>query len=345
MAVSSERRPTVPGVIDTLSAGFNLVNRRPWLLAVPVLLDLFLWFGPRLSVAPLIADFLRVTATPADLSPDYVQAIDQARQALTLMGGQLNLMGLLAAGFLGLPSLISITALGTDFLPAGQVAFQISSGLAAIPVVLLLMVLSVWIAALYLASLAQTIREGHVTRPTLVRQVWWMGWRLTMWLGFILAIAIIAGFPAMLALGVAAVVNTDLASFFTGLVWLAVMWVAVYMFFVVPSVSLGQAGVGRSIWNSLNVVRRNLGSALGLVVVINLIQRGLPMIWDMFAADAWALPISIVGNAYIGTGLMAACMIFYGQRFALWQMAVRGRAAQAPPLEEKTDSAGGSVQG
>jgi hypothetical protein len=344
MAVSSEKRPTIPGVIDTLSAGFNLVNRRPWLLAVPVLLDLFLWLGPRLSVAPLIADFLRVTTSPADLGADYAQAIDQARQALTLMGGQLNLMGLLAAGFLGLPSLVSITALGTDFRPAGPMAFEISSALAAIPIILVLTVLSVWIAALYLASLSQTIREGRVTRSTLVHQVWGLGWRLTMWLGLILAVAAFAGLPAMLALGVAGVFNANLASFFTGLVSLAVMWVAVYMFFVVPSVSLGQAGVFRSIWNSVNVVRFNLGSALGLVVVINLIQRGLPMIWDMFAADAWALPISIVGNAYIGTGLMAACMIFYGQRFALWQMAALGRAAQAPPLEGKSESAGGSVQ-
>lgn len=344
MAFSSEKRPAVPGVIDTLSAGFNLVNRRPWLLAVPVLLDLFLWWGPRLSVSPLIADFLRVTASPADLSPEYAQAIDQARLALTEMGGQLNLMGLLAAGFLGLPSLLSITAMGMDFLPAAPATVQLSSLLVTIPVSLLLLVLSVWIAALYLASLAQTIREGRVTRATLVSQVWGLGWRLTMWLGLILAVAVFVGFPAMLALGVAAVFSANLASFFTGLAWLAVMWVAVYMFFVVQSVSLGQAGVFRSMWNSVNVVRWNLGSALGLVVVINLMQRGLPMIWDMFATDAWALPVSIVGNAYIGTGLMAASMIFYGQRFALWQAAMRGRAAQTPSLEVKGDNAGGSVQ-
>jgi hypothetical protein len=344
MAFSSEKRPSVPGVIDTLSAGFNLVNRRPWLLAVPVLLDLFLWLGPRLSIAPLIADFLRATASPVDLSADYVQAIDQARLALTEMGGQLNLTGLLAAGFLGMPSFISITALGIDFLPAVPIGIELTSLLAAIPVVLLLMVISVWIAALYLASLAQTIREGRVTRATLVTQVWGLGWRLTAWLGLILAIAVFVGFPALLALGVAAVFNANLASFFTGLAWLAVMWVAVYLFFVVQSVSLGQVGIFRSMWNSVNVVRWNLGSALGMVVMINVIQRGLPMVWEMFATDAWALPVSIVGNAYIGTGLMAASMIFYGQRFALWQAALRNRAAQTPAVESKSDKAGGGVQ-
>ena len=85
---------------------------------------LFLWWGPRLSIAPLIADFLRVTASSAELGAEYAQAIDQARQTLTLLGGQLNLMGLLAAGFLGVPSLLSITALGIDFLPAVPPTFQ-----------------------------------------------------------------------------------------------------------------------------------------------------------------------------------------------------------------------------
>ncbi len=337
MALPSEKRPAVPGVIDTLSAGFNLVNKRPWLLAVPVLLDLFLWWGPRLSIAPLIADFLRVTASPVELGAEYAQAIDQARQTLTLLGGQLNLMGLLAAGFLGVPSLLSITALGIDFLPTVPLTLQLSSLVVAIPVTLLLLVLSVWIAALYLASLAQTIREGRVAWATLAGQTWGLGWRLTMWLGLILAVAVFVGFPAMLALGVAAVFNANLASFFTGLAWLAVMWVAVYMFFVVQSVSLGQVGVIRSIRNSVGVVRGNLGSALGLVVVVNLIQRGLPMIWEMFATDAWALPVSIVGNAYVGTGLMAATMIFYGQRFALWQATVRDGTVQKPSLAARKD--------
>ncbi|MBI2912035.1 MAG: hypothetical protein HYY05_07815 [Chloroflexi bacterium] len=42
------------GIIDTLSAGFGLVARRPWLLVVPVGVDLLLWIGPHLSVEPLV---------------------------------------------------------------------------------------------------------------------------------------------------------------------------------------------------------------------------------------------------------------------------------------------------
>ena len=44
------KREQSAGIIDTLTSGYGLINRWPALLAPPILLDLFLWFGPRLSV-------------------------------------------------------------------------------------------------------------------------------------------------------------------------------------------------------------------------------------------------------------------------------------------------------
>ena len=42
------------GIIDTLGAGFGLIARRPWLLVVPIAVDLLLWIGPHLSAEPLV---------------------------------------------------------------------------------------------------------------------------------------------------------------------------------------------------------------------------------------------------------------------------------------------------
>ena len=64
---TGRQRSQVPGVIDTLTAGYNLVNRHPWLLVLPLLLDVALWWGPQLSVAPLIADLMRVASPPPEL--------------------------------------------------------------------------------------------------------------------------------------------------------------------------------------------------------------------------------------------------------------------------------------
>ncbi len=48
------------GLIDTLSSGFKVVQRRPWLILPPILLDLWLWLGPRWSIQPLADSLLRL---------------------------------------------------------------------------------------------------------------------------------------------------------------------------------------------------------------------------------------------------------------------------------------------
>src|SRR5512146_371157 len=45
-----ETLPPPPGVIASLQAGFNVVSNRVALITLPVLLNAFLWLGPRLSV-------------------------------------------------------------------------------------------------------------------------------------------------------------------------------------------------------------------------------------------------------------------------------------------------------
>src|ERR1041384_7064582 len=45
--LTARREAPPTGVIETLSAGYAAVNRQPWVLLLPVLLNLFLWLGPR----------------------------------------------------------------------------------------------------------------------------------------------------------------------------------------------------------------------------------------------------------------------------------------------------------
>src|SRR5947209_19607552 len=44
-----------PGIIETLQAGYDTLNARPYLIAVPLALDLFLWLGPRFTSPALFA--------------------------------------------------------------------------------------------------------------------------------------------------------------------------------------------------------------------------------------------------------------------------------------------------
>jgi hypothetical protein len=316
---ATDNRPPVRGVIDTVSAGFRLASRHPWLVAIPAGLDMALWLGPRLGVGQLLLDLLRQATPPADLGADYLAAFESTRQVLTEMSGQINLAGLLSANFLGVPTLLGTGALGRDLLETPPMVIELGSWAALGFTAVVLTLLSVWIGAVYLAGLANAVRQAAPDPRALAADTWFAGWRLTVWLALQAAAALFLGIPAMALVGVVMFFNVNAASFIMGLAWLVIMWVAIYLFFVVPSVAVGQAGAFRSMWNSLNVVRWNLGAALGLIVLVSLLQRGMPLAWEALAAEPALMPLCIIGNAYIGTGLMAACLIFYRERYAIWQ--------------------------
>ncbi len=79
--------PRAAGVVDSLSAGFGVVNEQPWIILFPVLLDLFFLFGPRVSIAPLVSQF----AT----QPAFVRAFGAEAAAPTIaFAEEANLLGL-----------------------------------------------------------------------------------------------------------------------------------------------------------------------------------------------------------------------------------------------------------
>ena len=64
LRMSSDRThaPTPPvGVIESISRGFEMVAGHLGLILLPILLDLFLWMGPRVS----FQDYFRNTMSPA----------------------------------------------------------------------------------------------------------------------------------------------------------------------------------------------------------------------------------------------------------------------------------------
>jgi len=63
-----EEFPPPPGIIGSLRAGFDAVSSHVGLILLPVLLDVFLWLGPRLSVDGLINPFLNIIFNQARLT-------------------------------------------------------------------------------------------------------------------------------------------------------------------------------------------------------------------------------------------------------------------------------------
>ena len=71
------------GVIDTLSAGYAAVNRRLWLLGIPIALDLVFWAGPRLGLDRFATTFTLPLAAPGQA--EGAQAVPASFDLLMLL--------------------------------------------------------------------------------------------------------------------------------------------------------------------------------------------------------------------------------------------------------------------
>jgi hypothetical protein len=98
----------------------------------------------------------------------------------------------------------------------------------------------------------------------------------------------------------------------TGL--LVEFWMLVYLFFLVDAVVIGGYGPLRAAKSSLLVVRQSLWSALGFVCLTLFISLGMQLVWGLLARQSWGLPVAILGNAYVSSGLIAASLLFYRNR-------------------------------
>jgi len=333
------------GVIGCLAAGFEVVGRHLWLVTLPVLLDLFLWLGPRLSVATLLQQFVAILRVQPAPDPATMRQIAQAAQLLEQFGKQFNLFSFLSAlPLLNVSSLLAWYALGTvsplgetRLLVVTNVLTLIAWGAVLIPIGLVL-------GFLYLNSLAHRVRAMRFSDeqgPALAKAE---GPALSKAEGpalskaegpehvvemssgvgrfirvFLFATAVLIGGTVLVSLWMLlAGTAVAIAPLLGLLVWAFGMglgsYIMLHFLFVVHGILIGRRGLLRAFWESILLIHTQFPSVIGLVVLVVVIYKGLGFVWSLPSGDSWSLLIGILGNGCIATGLTAATFVFYQER-------------------------------
>lgn len=290
------------GIIDTLTAGYNTLNRRIWILVVPVALDLFLWLGPRMVTSP------DLVALAASTEPRYAEQMGNVQHTL----GGFNFFFLLA---LYMPSLVT----KVDHLPAPLGAEHVLRTPDALALAFVALFLgSLWLGCFYLALLAQMVRDGQAHLGRALVRVWLYWLRCLGLIVIAVAIGALMVLPSMLLMAEGGPVEGSVGRLMLGVAQLMLIWAALYCFFAVNALVLNDVGPLRAMSYSIAVTRHNLLATLGLIFLIGLIWVGTPLAWQAIASNPLGLLAGIVGNAYIGSGLVLASLIFYHERFQRW---------------------------
>jgi hypothetical protein len=317
---STGPRPSIfdglKAVIANLSDGYNLVLRRIWLIALPIALDLYLWFGPRLSARPLTRLLLSFFESPEQLPEQSRQAIETIRVFLQTAGQKYDLFALLSNSLVGMPSYLSAGP-PSGISGSAVVWGENGSALGVMALGLLLTALGLLLGSLYLAVIAQITRSGRIDLGHLFRRLW-RYWGLIALFAILLLGALSAvGVPVLMLALLLAGVSPPMAELALYAALGLLLWMIFHLVFV-PHGIVSEEGLFRAVWNSLIIVVRNFWSALFLIVLMNLIAAGFGAIWDALSVNAALTLVSVAGNAFVSTGLIAASLIFYRDRLEQW---------------------------
>jgi hypothetical protein len=292
-----------PGVIETVGNAFVLLNKRPYLLIPPVLLDVFLWLGARLSIKPL-TDAL-VNATKGSPSIDS-KTIDQ----LHAIGSSYNLFELL-----GVSTPTFVTRIGADTI-AGASRSTIED--LHWWVILLagfgLLIAGLALGMAYLTLLGFLVRDEGVTvvsygAVTLKNVV-----RTYAFFLLLIGLALLILFPLLLLSSVLLAFGISILPVVTLVVGLAVMWAYVLLYFARDAIVISQAGPAKAIYLSYNVVRANFWPCVGLIAVSFILRIGTPLALVAFTRTPWGVPLAFILHAYVLTGVAVAALLFYRDR-------------------------------
>jgi hypothetical protein len=302
-----EKKPL--GVTEALINGFELIWLNPWILLVPIALDVFLWLGPHLSARPVFQRIVTLVtlAAPANAPEETRQNIELLKSLLQTAGDTLNVFSLLATG---MPSVIGWQA-PTVTLPRPE--FIIGESVTLLAVTIALLIGAVLIAAMYLEMTARPIRRDPVAVSFLARWLRACVDLVTLALLIIIGISMLI-IPLSVVAGMLSVVNQVLGSLLLFAGMILMFWALVYLVFAVSAIFISGANAFRAIVNSIRVFRFDFLSAIGLVLVVYVLRSGFTIVWDFFDTNLWGVVFVVIANAFFNSALIAAEMIFYKDR-------------------------------
>jgi hypothetical protein len=306
-----ESLPPPPGVIGSLRAGFDAVANHVWLIVLPLGLDIFLWLGPRLSVAGLLRPFVRYMFLQARRGVE-VSELDRFLETQTSFLDLLqnfNLLSLISK-FRIFP--IGISSLLAQTMPVEtplgeQNVVEISSVPLLIGAAFILTVIGWVVGGLYFRWVSGTTLGQEEAGISLLRAIIQTFILSVCWLIGLMIILL----PVMLILALLAFINPLLANGAIFVILLLSFWLIVPLFFVPHGIFARRQNAFYSALTSLRLARFTFPTSGMFVISVLILSQGMNYLWSVPPNDSWMTLVGIAGHAFITTAVLAASFVYY----------------------------------
>jgi len=304
-----ESLPPPPGVIGSLRAGFDVVSSHVWLIFLPIVLDVFLWLGPRLSIRDIYSSFISRMLEFMSVRPFSDQDVKTLTDSVEIFG-RFNWFSWVRTFPVGVPS-IEAFGLPKELplqTPLGlQDVIQISSLIHWLGWTTLLCLAGWILGSVYFRWVSVTTLGGEEAGISPLRAL-----IQTIVLSVIWAVVLMMiFFPISLVFGLLNLISPAVSNVVLFVFLILSYWLIIPLFFMPHGIFARKQNALYSMFTSLRMSRFTLPTSGMFVFCVFLLTRGLDFLWKIPGNDSWMTLVGIAGHAFITTALLAASFVFY----------------------------------
>ena len=298
-----------PKIIPALTAGFNTAASNIYLIFLPIVIDLAIWFAPHLSVEKVLIPFVRsIKDLPGANTAEASEAIAGFLPQFEELISRFNLSVIVRTYPIGVPSLNAL--LSPSINPIGApIGFSLSSMNSIVSIIIVMVFIGLFLGSLYFSQVAGKVHE-EVSKPTFNDYTKVTGQVLLLPL-FMVAIFIMISIPLVVIIPILTFISPVIGQMGIYLSMVAIIWLLIPLAFTPHSIFLLKQNVIRSMMTSISVVRFSLPGSAFFFLVIFVISTGMNFLWSIPPDNSWMLMVGIIGHAFIATGLVAASYHYF----------------------------------
>jgi len=312
MKAATDRLPDAPpNLVNALVTGFDTITSHLELLIIPIILDLFLWLGPRLRLENLIKGFVDQMITLSNF--DLAQASETLRLGQELWNSfaeRLNFFAVLRSYPVGVPSLMAAN-LPIESPLGVPTTWEIPSVGIMFGVWILLSMIGLTVGSLYFLMVADLSTTGVVSWRKVMRHWPWVVFQVFLLTIFCFVILVAISLPGSCFISVVTISGLPFAQISLILLAGFVLWMLFPLVFSAHGIFINRSKMWVSLLDGIRLTRLTFTRTSLLFIILLIISEGLELLWRVPAATSWLSLIGIMGHAFTTTGILAASFVYY----------------------------------
>ncbi len=327
--------PEPPNVLQSIRNGFDAITKHLVLLVLPVGLDLVLWFAPHLQIKSLIEGLIVEMNEVSTLLPaDYAEVVEAGQEIWVMAAERINLMIALRSIPVGIFSLL------TSILPiknplGAPVFWDLPSLGGAFVSILVIFLIGLAFGGIYFSGVRQAALFDEVKWSKVLRE-----WPRVSLQSILLSLIWLVLFTAIMILGSCAATGVTIFSFSLGqivIIMFGVMsfWLIFPLFFSAHGIFSQGQKAWTSLLTSIRLTNLTFMKTSLFIVLALLVNQGLNIVWQIAPEDSWLMLISIIGHAFVSTGMLAASFVYY-QDMVRWMDELQAQRVPKTIIEHRS---------